>query len=407
MKRTYQKERNRNVHISALSLLALSSIFFYFQSGDAKIASLATNKVALSNQSNQLDESGHVLGASTSAAALASAASAFNVIAAAGTPAAGIVGDNQTLETARFAFITPNASHTIVKLSLTMSAAAAAMTESVMLYDGTTLLGSQPAAPIVSFPVLAWNIPANTSKMLSVKLKIGTVIAGKNGGQVDLKTTLSDFSAINNMTGVAVYVGNMHPSGNSLYVYAAVPTFTMQKMASYVLSNDANKPLMKFKLDPIGGPISWARLGFEVYKDADTKIATTPVGGISLWDVTLGVNKQIQGSFENSSVLYGAAGTIGTIRFTPKSEQIVSTTTIYELRGTITKATGTGDYVMVLLSNDGQAMVPMNTKAAIAADPDVSIVWSDMSAANHASGGADWFSSFGLKNLPLSSSLDW
>jgi hypothetical protein len=120
----------------------------------------------------------------------------------------------------------------------------------------------------------------------------------------------------------------------------------------------------------------------------------------------------VAGTFIVGSDVYGAAvctggGSTCDIRFTPTAEEQITTSRTYELRATIAGSGADGDFVSVTIDNDSSAVVASTTKALIlTGDDDAPIIWSDMSAASHATTTSDWTSDFGVKNLPVSQTLN-
>lgn len=329
------------------------------------------------------------------------------------SPVSGIVYDNQTVEVADFKFAAVTSGFNVTDLTLTLGSNATTVAQNVMLYDGATLVATMPSATTVSFSGLNWNVPANTNKVLTVKLQLGSVGIGAGTSGSDLTTTLTAFTATNTSTGVADASANdagpsieNDPAGNALYAFAAVPVITQQALANNILTNVSAKPLLRFKVEGMGGSIGWDQFYFNVTKDAATTVGTNATTGISLWDVTNGGNTAIVGTFTNSATTYGAGAT-GTIKFVPTSEQQVSSAKIYELRGNIAAADASGDFVTVTLNNANTSFVALGTVAGLTGAATAPIIWSDLSASSHGTGTSDWTSDFGVKNLPVSDSLNF
>ncbi|MBP9852050.1 MAG: hypothetical protein KBC67_02190 [Candidatus Pacebacteria bacterium] len=323
------------------------------------------------------------------------------------TPVAGIVYDNQTVETAAFKFAAVTSGYNVTDVTLTLGSNATTVASNVMLYDGATLLATQPSATTVTFSGLNWNVPANMNKVLSVKLQLGSVGVGAGTSGSALTTTMTSFTATSTSTGVSAAGTESDPAGNGLYAFASIPVITQQALANNILSNVSSKPLLKFKVDAMGGPIGWNEFTFDVVKDAATTVGTNATTGITLWDVTNGGNTSIAGTFTNAATVYGAGN--GAIKFVPTVEQQVSSSKVYELRGNIAAADASGDFVTVTIANDATTWsAGLDTYANIlTGDSDAPIIWSDLSASGHATTTADWTSDFGVKNLPVSDSLNF
>lgn len=80
------------------------------------------------------------------------------------SPVAGIVYDNQTVETADFKFAAVTSGYNVTDLTLTLGSNATTVAQNVMLYDGATLIATMPSATTVTFSGLNWNVPANMTK---------------------------------------------------------------------------------------------------------------------------------------------------------------------------------------------------------------------------------------------------
>ncbi len=220
-----------------------------------------------------------------------------------------------------------------------------------------------------------------------------------------LTTTMTAFTATSTSTGVSAAGTESDPAGNALYAFAAIPVVSQQALANNILSNGI-KPLLKFKIDAMGGTVAWNEITFDVVKDAATTVGTNATTGITLWDVTNGGNTSVAGVFTNAATVYGAGN--GAIKFVPTSEQQISSSKVYELRGIIAAADASGDFVSVTIANDSAAFVALDTYANIlTADSDAPIIWSDVSASSHATTTADWTSDFGVKNLPVTDTLNF
>jgi hypothetical protein len=321
------------------------------------------------------------------------------------SPVTGIVYDNQTVETASFKFAAVTSGYNVTDVTLTLGSNATTVADNVMLYDGATLIATLPSATTVSFSGLNWNVPANVSKVLTVKLQLGTIGIGAGTSASALLTTMTAFTATSTSTGVSAAGTESDPAGNAIAAFASIPVVTQKALANNILSN-GTKPLLKFQVDAMGGAIGWNEITFDVVKDAATTVGTNATTGITLWDVTNGGNTSVAGTFTNAATVYGAGN--GAIKFVPTAEQQVATSKVYELRGIIAAADASGDFVTVTIANDSAALVALDTYANIlTADSDAPIIWSDLSASGHATTTADWTSDFGVKNLPVTDTLNF
>lgn len=322
------------------------------------------------------------------------------------SPSSGIVHDNQVVETAKFKFEAVNAGYAVSDITLNIPTTGTYTAQSVMLYDSTTLIASVPVLPVTIFSGLSWNIPANTSKVLTIKMQLGSIGMGAGTTQAEITTILTGFSAINMSTGISSAGTESDPSGNVLYVMAALPLLLQEQLSSTTLVNGSNRPIVKYSVQPQGGQINWNQVAFDVQKDQDTIVGISANSGLSLWDVTSGGNTQINGVFINQGA--SSSGTTGTIIFTASNEVQVSSNKMYELRATISNANGSGDFINTTISNDTVSFTPVTTAALVAvANPDASFIWSDLSSFGHSVATTDWTSDYLIQNLPLSGSLNF
>ena len=117
--------------------------------------------------------------------AIAFAAATITVSKDASAPVTAIAYDNQNLTTLAAKFTTVTAGFKVTDVTVTVGASADTVVQNVMLYDGATLLATAPlsTATTAVFSGLTWEVPANTNKVLTVKLQLGTVgpFAGSDG----------------------------------------------------------------------------------------------------------------------------------------------------------------------------------------------------------------------------------
>ncbi|MBP9852042.1 MAG: peptidoglycan-binding protein [Candidatus Pacebacteria bacterium] len=340
--------------------------------------------------------------ADTNGQTITASSSSISAALDASTPSSGMVYDNQTVDTAKFNMIATGAAYNVTDITLTIPTSATYVAQSVMLYDGATLLATRPASPTVIFSGLNWLMSANSNKVLTVKMQLGTIGGGAAPTQANLTTTLTSFIATNMSTGVSTAGTESNPSGNAIYAYAALPSITQQQLPNNTLANMANAPVLKFRIDANGGLISWKQLSFDVLKSSNVIVGTSSTAGVTLWDATSGT--QVSGTFSNQ--LTYNTGTVGVITFIPTAEQQVSGSKVYELRANINGVSSNGNYVTVTLPNDSAAIVMADTaNVIIASDVDAPIVWSDNSAISHSVTTSDWTSDYMVRNLPISDTL--
>jgi len=351
--------------------------------------------------------------ADTAGQNIAYAAATLTATVDASSPAKGITYDNQTVTSGAFKFSSVTSAFTVTDVTLTLTASGATVAQNVMLYDGATLLATAPGGTTsVTFSGLNFPVPANTYKVLTVKLQLGSIGVAAGTSEASLATALTVFTSVTG--GVSDASANdagqsqeNDPTSAVTSAFAAIPVITNVPLTDTVLVN-GSKTLLKFTMTATGGDLAWAMLYFDTAADGTTAAGTNATTGISLVDTSTGV--PVAGTFTNTGIVTGDVATTGSIKFVPTAEQVISGSKTYELRGTITAANAAGDYVTVTLANDNtSAVVALDDATTIIAsgDTDAPIVWSDMSAASHTVDTVDWTTDFGVRNLPISGSLNF
>ncbi len=344
-------------------------------------------------------------------------AASITVSKDASAPATAIVYDNQTVTTLAAKFVAVNAGYNITDLTVTLGANANSVVQSVMLYDGATLVAQGPMSTTTTatFAGLTWNVPANTNKVLTVKLQLGSIGVGAGTIGSTLTTSIAnatDFTATNTSTGVSA-TGAGTATGNTMYAYAAIPSISE---VALVGSQDdlvaGTKVLAKFNVTSNGGTIAWKQVLLDVTKSADPTIAS-----VTLWDVTGGANTQVTSVFvfqnettSNSPTTCDADDTVCELLVTVNTnaddnvEEQVSGTKTYEVRGTIGGSLSTGESVSTSIESN-LAHVSAAVYTGVDNDTtvdDATFVWSDTSAQSHDTGTTDWVNENLVKVLPTS-----
>jgi peptidoglycan hydrolase-like protein with peptidoglycan-binding domain len=334
------------------------------------------------------------------------AAASITATQDASTPVASNAYDNQTVTAAAFKFDAVTAAYDITDITFTLANATVA--SQVQLYDGVTLVASKSGAATVTFNGLAWNIPANTNKVLTVKLVlVGVGIGGGTSGSSQL-VTLTAFTADNKSTGVSAAGTESNPAGKAMYAYAAVPTIVRQNLPTTVLAA-GTQVLAKFDVVSSGGTIAWKQILFDI-----TKIAAPTIASVELWDVTGGGNTIVTAAevFQNGTggvattcssdnTVCELLITVGTDADDNVEEQ-VSGTKSYEVRATIAGTLAAANSITTSIqSNLAYAASAIFTTAENDNTvDDATFVWSDQSAASHDTGTADWVNESLVKTLP-------
>jgi hypothetical protein len=338
---------------------------------------------------------------------ITSGTASITATADASTPVAGIAYDSQTVTTAAFKFDAVTAGYNVTDITVGLAGTnATTVAQSVQLWDGGTMVASQPGADTVTFNGLAWNIPANTNKVLTVKVVLGSVGVGFGSSSANVISTINAFTATNTSTGVSA-VGTGTPTGNNMYVYAATPTVTQVALPSTQMVAGTNT-IAKFTVTGNGGTIAWKEVLLDINKSAAPTLAS-----VTLWDVTSTPTQVTAATaFQNGSA--GVATTcvadnvfcelmisVGT-KVDDNVEQQVSGSKTYEVRATVGGTLAEDVYVSsTLTSNLGYVAPAVFTTADNSGAPNnATFVWSDMSAQSHDTGTADWVSEYSVVGVP-------
>lgn len=309
----------------------------------------------------------------------------------ASTPVAAIVHDNQTVTTLAAKFAAVTAAYNVTDLTLTVTGGASVV-QTVELYDGATLVASQPGAASVTFNGLSWNVPANTNKVLTVKLVLSNIGIGAGSTGATLQTAITAFTATNTSSGVSA-LGTGTATGTAMYAYAAIPTISNVNLDSTVLTT-GTKDIYKFSVTSNGGTIGWKKIIFNVTRAIG---GTDTLSNIALYDVAT-----------NTVVATGGAvctvcandNTSGTISFVATNEQQISGSKTYVLRADIAGTVGAGDNINVNIAQPSGFVAP--AAYATVAGTGSTFTWTDTSIVSHGDGTLDWNNDYLVKVLPTS-----
>jgi hypothetical protein len=334
-------------------------------------------------------------------------AGALNITRAASSPVSAIVDDSGTAITAAYKFEAQNDAYTIEEILVNIANVTAV--SSVTLKDGDTVIKTMPAAAAITFGGLNIQVPANTSKTIDIVVELTTVGAGAGASGATLTTNIQGAAAVSaraGSTGVSATINTAAvPAGNAIYAYKSYPSIATATLSDTTLTAGL-RTLSKFGVTANGGPISFNRVVFNVTKTAAVTVgnggASAANAQVSLIDTATGV--AVPGVFTN-----GAAGadcsTAGnatcTLTFVPTTEEAISSTKTYEVRGTIAGAIATNNYVTTELAASGAAYAAPAAYAGVAGN----FVWSDVSAQAHTLLTTDWNNDNLLKTLPISHTL--
>jgi hypothetical protein len=353
-------------------------------------------------------DSGAPVSKTTAGQTLTYAAGALNVTRAASSPVSAIVDDSGTVITASYKFEAQSDSYIIEELYVNIGDASAVT--NVSLKDGDTVLKTMPAAANMVFGGLNISVPANESKTIDIVLEMTTVGTGAGTSGAALTTNIQNATGLtyrSSSTGEGAVVSTAAvTAGNAIYTYKSFPSLAVASLSSTDLTA-GTKTLSKFTVTSNGGAVSWKQMVFSMTKSATVEIANTAgaldATKLSVVDTSTGL--AIGGAFTTvGNDCAVAANTTCGIAFVPTIEEAVSGTKTYELRGAISGALVTNNYVTTEIKASGNGYV------APAAFGTVQIagsnfIWSDVSKQSHDATTLDWNNDNLLKTLPISQTL--
>jgi hypothetical protein len=368
------------------------------------------------------------------------------------TPVAAAIAGGQQVTAAAFKFTASYDSYTITEAKFTVPANADAVIQSLVLKDGSTVLGTVPFDG-TQFWVTGLNVPvaANTTKVLTADLILSTPFTNWDGTNGVITTgknvlvTLSYVKALNSQgavkttpVGSGITLATTH-AGNALYVYKSIPTFTLKNDITgqgASLTAGSSTPLYHFQVSADAkGPVSLKQLKFTVAVNGSVH-ANAYLSTFKLFrgSTDLVANSSVTIQNTSSASLMAATATLasGTAVATFNTEESIpaGTTRDYYLYATGThfgSSSGTADTVSISMPADSAAassdsaeywlaaagasetvLQQLATSSAQASGTDYNVIWSDNSALSHdytiaTTGSSDWFNGYDILNLPLSS----
>jgi len=344
---------------------------------------------------------------------IAAVTGVFNITRAASSPVAAIVDDSGTVVTAAYKFEAQSDSYTIEEILVNMTATGITAVSQVLLKDGDTVIKTMPAAAAIVFGGLNVTVPANESKTLEIVFDMVTIGTGAGTSGADLTTNIQGAIGVmarSGSTGVSAAINTVAvPAGNNLYGYKSFPSLAAASLSDTNLTA-GTKTLSKFSVTSNGGPVSWKQVKFDVTKSNTVEIANTAAAfdatKMSVVDTATG--QAIAGAFTTNVAGGGdcstAANTACNIVFIPTIEEAVSGTKTYELRGAISGALVTNNYITTEVKPSGNPYTIPNTVTVVTAAGS-NFIWSDLSAQGHSVATLDWSNDNLLKTLPISQTL--
>ena len=312
---------------------------------------------------------------------------------AASAPSAAILDDGQTVTSAAYKFETTNDSYTVTDITLTL-ANATNVANVILKVDGSAVVGgTKPGATTVTYSGLTIPVAANSNKVVTVDLELGTVGAGAGTSGASVLTTLTGATA-RNSSGASAAVTESNPAGAAMYVYKSIPTITNQTLPDTNLTV-GTRTIAKFTVAG-SGDIAWKKMIFTV-----TKTGTPVLASATLWDTE---GNQIAGTATHTTT--GATNTSGSIAFVATSEQQISGSKTYVLKADISGSLADTDNVAVSIAQPSSYVVPDDYTAV--ATTTASFVWSDLSGVGHDAASTtvlDWNNGLYVKTLPTDSQV--
>jgi hypothetical protein len=303
------------------------------------------------------------------------------------TPVAAITAGSVTKTAAAFKFTTTNDQFNISEIVVSLPANTTV--NSIVLKDGATVLQTQPGGASTTFSSLNIPVTANTTKILTVDLVLGTVGFGAGTSGENAAVTLYSYKSAPSSTGAISNTTSQVVSGNALYVYKAIPTITNVTLPTTVLQPGGTNTLAKFSISSGGtGTIGWTKLLFTY----STSSGVSNLTSATLWNAD--TNTQITGGV---TISYANK----TIQFDSTAEEQISGAKNYVLKATVTGGSTTGDYVATTITQPSGFIAP--TDASSATITATSFVWTDLAAQSHAFSTSDWNNAYLVKNLPTDS----
>ncbi|MEN9582159.1 MAG: trimeric autotransporter adhesin [Candidatus Parcubacteria bacterium] len=391
----YTLPKNQNLTIEMFANLADNGLnaagasFAVATSDSFRIALKVTGTSMTSGQSVFSGDAATTIAGQT----IISSAASITASLDASAPVTGIVYDNQTITTSALKFQAVTAGYKVKDLTFTI--ADATNVSSVALYDGATMVASLAGAATVNFYDLNWDIPANTSKILTVKLTLGTVGIGAGTSGASLLTTLTAFTASSLATGVTAAGTISGAAGNAMYVYGAIPVITNVALPTAILST-GTVTAAKFTVASQGGTIGWKKIIFTVTRAMS---GTDTLASPTLWDYD--TNTQIAGTAAFTGSVETDSDTAGGITFVATNEQQISGTKTYVLKLTTAFTPTVNDNINVSIAQPDTYAAPVAYATVAAANSaQATFIWTDTSAVSHDATTLDWNNALLVKNLP-------
>jgi len=355
------------------------------------------------------------------------------------SPLNRIVAGNQEVTAAVFKFLAANETYTLKEIQAKVgSAAIGSVVSMVNFYDGATLLGSAPLAQSSNTAALVTglnvSVPANTSKLITVKLMLNTIGTGAGTSQSNASVTLDSFKYADSQ-GVET-TSTTDRTSNELYVYKAVPTVTSVDLVNTSsLVNGSAQDLYKFTVSASSqGPVALKQFYLTTNWTDGGTADTLEIESLKLFEDGVDVTSNVVIQDEDGNSVESTSGMLEsddsvTVSWSAGLESVIPAggTKTFTVKGTpqgfrLTGADTVGDSVSFVLNADtshnstklflnGTATATtiwgLHTSAAATGSGTLyQFIWSDNAsnvhtAAENASSTGDWANGYKVLNLDL------
>jgi hypothetical protein len=317
---------------------------------------------------------------------------------------------NTMPKVASFRFTALNDTFTItdIALSVANASAAGAIRDITLKSAGMTDKVVSLNGLIATSTGMSVSVPANDTngKIVDVYLNLNDV--GNNAATTSANVTVTLEGFISNSSTGTRAESPTDVTTNAQYVFKSIPTIINVSLPSTVLSA-GTKTISKVQISAdAAGQVNWKKLVWTI-----SKTTGVTIGATSTMQLVDSSGNIIAGTFATSTAtgvgtgveLFGAA-TAGTLSFVADSEQQITTSETYSLKGTIGGTITAGNSIATSIANPSTSIATPNTYTLIAGAAGTqtpSFVWSDRSALSHSATTADWTNDYKVKNLPTDS----
>ncbi|OQB06758.1 MAG: hypothetical protein BWY21_01911 [Parcubacteria group bacterium ADurb.Bin216] len=315
----------------------------------------------------------------------------------ASSPISSLVDDSGNVRTVSYRFESQNDTYTITQLAFNI--VDPSVVSKVYLKEGSNILQERPGSTSVVFSDFGnIQVQANTYKVLDVELVMSNVGAGAGNSGAEVTTSINVGGSLVRSSSGSLIVPNGNPlPGNHIYTYKAFPSVNVITQST---GNNEDRltagdnALLKFNVVPNGGNISWKKMVVNVTKTSGNIIAD----GVRIVDLSSG--QTIATLPATDSDCEDPALTTCTITIILPTEEQLSNSKSYEIRGAISGTLSINSYITAQVSRSTLAHVAPAPYATVAATTS-NFVWSDNSALAHSLTTNDWNNDNHINTFPL------